>query len=170
MLWAGGLKFLLFTQQPSTCVGQSEYSISNIYNWRQLYHAIAQAKPMVPFYKMINGRVAMTIYIMTCDGKSFGDCLVHGMPRQRWSKVLRRHYFAHYFWEITKKCHILKDHPQSKDKISLPLGTHLCKQGEQLPLLVDSRVSWRGQADQDQTRIGGCSLCLLWRGVGWIIT
>ena len=31
---------------------------------------------MVPFYKMINGRVA--IHIMTCDGKSFSDCLVHG--------------------------------------------------------------------------------------------
>ena len=27
---------------------------------------------------MINGLVPMTIYIMTCDGKSFSDCLVHG--------------------------------------------------------------------------------------------
>ena len=42
MLWAGGLKFLLFTQQPSTSVGQSEYSISNIYNWRQLRHSTSR--------------------------------------------------------------------------------------------------------------------------------
>ena len=171
MLWASGLKFLLFTQQPSTCVGQSEYSIFNIYNWSMLVACYSTSKvdgpPFIKWSMVWSQWQSISWHVMASRS---AIAIVHGMPRQRWSKVLRRHYFAHYFWEITqKKNHILTDHPQSKDEISLPRGTHLCKQGEQLPLLVDSRVSWRGQADQDQTWIGGCSLCLLWRGVGQII-
>ena len=137
-------------------------------NYIMLLHKQSRWSPFIK-WSMVGSQWQSISWHVTATRSAIAYCLVHGMPRQRWSKVLRRHYFAHYFWEITKKNHILKDHPLSKDEISLPRGTHLCKQGEQLPLLVDSRVSWRGQADQDQTWIGGCSLCLLWRGVGQII-
>ena len=104
MLWASGLKFLLFTQQPSTCVGQSEYSIFNIYNWSMLVACYSTSKvdgpPFIKWSMVWSQWQSISWHVMASRS---AIAIVHGMPRQRWSKVLRRHYFAHYFWEITKK-------------------------------------------------------------------